>query len=59
VVNDVGAPGIGFDAPDNEVVIVLDSEERHVARSSKLEVARVILDTVLSRRSYTDSKVRR
>jgi phosphopantothenoylcysteine decarboxylase / phosphopantothenate---cysteine ligase len=59
VVNDVGAPGIGFDAPDNEVVIVLDSEERHVARSSKLEVARVILDTVLSRRSYPDSKVRR
>jgi len=59
VVNDIGAPGIGFDAIDNEVVIVLDSEERHVARSSKVEVARVILDTVLSRRSYTDSKVRR
>jgi phosphopantothenoylcysteine decarboxylase/phosphopantothenate--cysteine ligase len=59
VVNDVGAPGIGFDTTDNEVVIVLDSEERHVPRSSKLEVARVILDTVLSRRSYTDSKVRR
>jgi phosphopantothenoylcysteine decarboxylase/phosphopantothenate--cysteine ligase len=59
VVNDIGAPGIGFDTPDNEVVIVLDSEERHVARSSKVEVARVILDTVLSHRSYTDSKVRR
>jgi phosphopantothenoylcysteine decarboxylase/phosphopantothenate--cysteine ligase len=59
VVNDIGAPGIGFDSADNEVVIVLDSEERHVARSSKVEVARVILDTVLSHRSYTDSKVRR
>jgi phosphopantothenoylcysteine decarboxylase/phosphopantothenate--cysteine ligase len=59
VVNDVGAPGIGFDTAENEVVIVLDAEERHVPRSSKTEVARVILDTVLSRRSYTDSKVRR
>jgi phosphopantothenoylcysteine decarboxylase/phosphopantothenate--cysteine ligase len=59
VVNDVGAPGIGFDTLDNEVVIVLDGEELHVPRSSKTEVARVILDTVLSRRSYTDMKVRR
>jgi phosphopantothenoylcysteine decarboxylase / phosphopantothenate---cysteine ligase len=59
VVNDVGAPGIGFETLDNEVVIVLDAEELHVPRSSKTEVARVILDTVLSRRSYTDSKVRR
>jgi phosphopantothenoylcysteine decarboxylase/phosphopantothenate--cysteine ligase len=59
VVNDVGAPGIGFDSADNEVVIVLDSEELHVPRSSKVEVACVILDTVLSRRSYTESKVRR
>jgi phosphopantothenoylcysteine decarboxylase/phosphopantothenate--cysteine ligase len=59
VVNDVGAPGIGFDTPDNEVVILLDSEELRVPRSSKAEVARVILDTVLSRRSYTESKVRR
>jgi phosphopantothenoylcysteine decarboxylase/phosphopantothenate--cysteine ligase len=59
VVNDVSEAGIGFDANDNEVVVVLDSEELHVPRSSKRDVARAILDTVLSRRSYTDSKVRR
>jgi len=62
VVNDIGVPGIGFDAPDNEVVIVLDAEERHVPRSGKPEVARAILDVVLgllSRRSSTDIKVPR
>jgi phosphopantothenoylcysteine decarboxylase / phosphopantothenate---cysteine ligase len=59
VVNDVADPGIGFDAADNEVVIVLDSEERHVPRSDKSQVARAILDTVLSRRSSTETKVPR
>ena len=59
VVNDVGIPGIGFDSTDNEVVIVLDGEERHVARSAKHEVARAILDAVLSARSSSGTKVPR
>jgi phosphopantothenoylcysteine decarboxylase / phosphopantothenate---cysteine ligase len=48
VVNDIGAPGIGFDAADNEVTIVTGDQERHVARTSKTEVAAAILDTVLT-----------
>jgi phosphopantothenoylcysteine decarboxylase/phosphopantothenate--cysteine ligase len=46
VVNDVSQPGIGFDASDNEVKIVTAAGERHVARASKAEVARAILDAV-------------
>jgi phosphopantothenoylcysteine decarboxylase/phosphopantothenate--cysteine ligase len=46
VVNDVSQPGIGFDASDNEVTIVTAAGERHVAKASKAEVARAILDTV-------------
>lgn len=46
VVNDVSAPGIGFDADDNEVTIVLADDEIHVARVDKRRVAGRILDTV-------------
>jgi phosphopantothenoylcysteine decarboxylase/phosphopantothenate--cysteine ligase len=59
VVNDVGAPGIGFDAAQNEVTIVTPDAERHVPRASKAEVADAILDAVLSRRSSSDMKVPR
>jgi phosphopantothenoylcysteine decarboxylase/phosphopantothenate--cysteine ligase len=59
VVNDVSAPGIGFDAADNEVTIVSHEGERHVSRSAKSHVAAAVLDTVLSRRSSTDMKVPR
>jgi phosphopantothenoylcysteine decarboxylase/phosphopantothenate--cysteine ligase len=59
VVNDVSAPGIGFDAADNEVTIVSQEGERHVSRSAKSDVAAAVLDTVLSRRSSTDMKVPR
>ena len=59
VVNDVGAPGIGFDAAENEVTIVTPDAERHVPRGSKAEVATAILDAVLSRRSTSDMKVPR
>src|SRR5215218_2377040 len=53
VVNDVGEPGIGFDAADNEVTIVCGETELHVPRTTKGEVAAAILDVVLSRRSST------
>jgi phosphopantothenoylcysteine decarboxylase/phosphopantothenate--cysteine ligase len=59
VVNDISAPGIGFDAGDNEVTIVSQDGERHVSRSAKSEVAAAVLDTVLSRRSSIDMKVPR
>ena len=59
VVNDIGAPGIGFDSAQNEVTIVTPDSERHVPRASKAEVATAILDAVLSRRSSSDMKVPR
>ncbi len=59
VVNDVGAPGIGFDSADNEVTIVTADGDRHIPRASKAEVAGAILDAVLSRRSSPDMKVPR
>jgi phosphopantothenoylcysteine decarboxylase/phosphopantothenate--cysteine ligase len=46
VFNDVGAPGIAFDSPENEVVLITRGEERTVPRSSKAEVAGAILDVV-------------
>jgi phosphopantothenoylcysteine decarboxylase / phosphopantothenate---cysteine ligase len=59
VVNDIGAPGIGFDAPENEVTVITAEAERHIPRASKAEVAVAILDAVLSRRSSTHIKVPR
>jgi phosphopantothenoylcysteine decarboxylase/phosphopantothenate--cysteine ligase len=46
VVNDVSQPGIGFDAVDNEVTIVTAAGDEPVARRTKGEVARAILQTV-------------
>ncbi len=57
VVNDVAAPGIAFDAADNEVTIVTADDERHVPRATKAAVACAILDAVLSRRSSPDVRV--
>ncbi len=57
VVNDVSAPGIAFDAPDNEVTIVTADGEQLVPRATKAAVAARILDAVLSRRSSPDVKV--
>ena len=59
VVNDVGAPGIGFETPDNEVTVVTADAELHVPKAAKAEVATAILDAVLSRRSSSDMKVPR
>jgi phosphopantothenoylcysteine decarboxylase/phosphopantothenate--cysteine ligase len=46
VYNDVGDSGIGFDSAQNEVVIISDEGERHVARAPKERVAAEILDDV-------------
>jgi phosphopantothenoylcysteine decarboxylase/phosphopantothenate--cysteine ligase len=46
VYNDVGRDDIGFDAVDNEVVLLGRGPDLHVAKSSKEHVAAVILDEV-------------
>ena len=46
VYNDVSASGVGFDAAENEVVIISEEGERHVARAPKERVAAEILDDV-------------
>jgi phosphopantothenoylcysteine decarboxylase/phosphopantothenate--cysteine ligase len=59
VLNDVSDPTIGFDAPDNEVVVVTAEGDAHVPRASKSDVAGAILDMLLSDRSSTKVKVPR
>jgi phosphopantothenoylcysteine decarboxylase / phosphopantothenate---cysteine ligase len=46
VYNDVGRAGIGFDADDNEVVLLTRAGEREVARAPKNEIATAVLDEV-------------
>jgi len=47
VVNDVAAPGVGFDHETNEVVILADDgTESEIALRSKREVAEAVLDSV-------------
>jgi phosphopantothenoylcysteine decarboxylase/phosphopantothenate--cysteine ligase len=47
VVNDISVSGIGFDAADNEVtILVADGTERRVPRSRKDRVAAAVLDQV-------------
>ena len=46
VYNDVSVPGIGFDAAENEVMLVSKSGERVVPRAPKEAIAAEILDEV-------------
>ncbi len=46
VYNDVGRPGIGFDAEENEVTILSAHGDRAVPRASKRAVAAAVLDEV-------------
>jgi phosphopantothenoylcysteine decarboxylase/phosphopantothenate--cysteine ligase len=46
VFNDVGRPDIGFDAPDNEVVVVSADGERTISKAPKPTVAAAVLDEV-------------
>ena len=59
IVNDVSGAGVGFDAADNEVWIVTADGEQHVAKTSKERIAAAVLDSVLSRSSSNNIKVRR
>lgn len=51
VVNDVAAPGIGFDTPDNEVTLVTADGDEAVPFGAKALVADAILDLVVRLRS--------
>jgi phosphopantothenoylcysteine decarboxylase/phosphopantothenate--cysteine ligase len=58
VINDVGRPDVGFDAPDNEVLLIApDGPARSVPRAAKREVADRIWDEVLRIRSSQPSPV--
>jgi phosphopantothenoylcysteine decarboxylase/phosphopantothenate--cysteine ligase len=46
VYNDVGRSDIGFDTPDNEVVLMTRDGDRVVEKASKQRIAAVILDEV-------------
>ena len=46
VYNDVSREGVGFDASDNEVVILSSENERRVEKAPKDEIAAAILDEV-------------
>ncbi len=49
VVNDISQPGIGFDAAENEVTIVLaGGRVHHVAKTGKQDIAAAVLDEVES-----------
>jgi phosphopantothenoylcysteine decarboxylase/phosphopantothenate--cysteine ligase len=47
VVNDISQPGIGFDAAENEVtILVADGSERRLRRTRKEQIAEGVLDEV-------------
>jgi phosphopantothenoylcysteine decarboxylase / phosphopantothenate---cysteine ligase len=46
VFNDVGRADIGFESPDNEVVLVSRSGERTIGKASKQQIAAGVLDEV-------------
>ena len=46
VLNDVSRADIGFDSPDNEVVLITAGGERRVPKASKQAIAATILDEV-------------
>jgi len=56
VVNDIARADIGFESPDNEVTILTAAGETHVARASKAEVARAVLDAVIVLRMHVEAE---
>lgn len=46
VFNDVSRADIGFDGPDNEVVVLSDAGERPVGKAPKRDIAAAVLDEV-------------
>jgi phosphopantothenoylcysteine decarboxylase / phosphopantothenate---cysteine ligase len=56
VFNDVGRGDIGFDAADNEVVLVSESGERRIEKTAKERIAAAILDEVAARLEGADGR---
>jgi phosphopantothenoylcysteine decarboxylase / phosphopantothenate---cysteine ligase len=56
VVNDIARADIGFESDDNEVTILSAAGETHVARASKAEVARAVLDAVIVLRMLVEAE---
>jgi phosphopantothenoylcysteine decarboxylase / phosphopantothenate---cysteine ligase len=56
VFNDVGREDIGFDAADNEVVLVSESGERRIEKTAKERIAAAILDEVAARLEGADGR---
>jgi phosphopantothenoylcysteine decarboxylase/phosphopantothenate--cysteine ligase len=56
VLNDVSRPEIGFESPENEVVIVERAGEHHVPLASKNQVADEILDRIEALRKATGGR---
>ncbi|MDX6680690.1 MAG: phosphopantothenoylcysteine decarboxylase / phosphopantothenate---cysteine ligase [Solirubrobacteraceae bacterium] len=54
VVNDIARADIGFESADNEVTILSAAGETHVARASKAQVARAVLDAVIALRMLVE-----
>ena len=46
VYNDVSRPDVGFDSAENEVVVVSENGDRHIAKAPKRVVAAAVLDEV-------------
>lgn len=46
VFNDVGRPDVGFDAEENEVVLITPAGDRSVPKASKARIAAAIVDAV-------------
>jgi phosphopantothenoylcysteine decarboxylase/phosphopantothenate--cysteine ligase len=59
VFNDVGRDDIGFDARDNEVVLVSAHGERRIEKAAKERIASAILDEVTARLEESDGRSRR
>ena len=57
VVNDIGAPGVGFGSTENEVWLVSAAGETHLPRRAKSAVAAAVLDAALSLRSSSSERV--
>jgi len=56
VFNDVGRDDIGFDARDNEVVLVSAHGERRIEKAAKERIASAILDEVTARLEESDGR---
>jgi phosphopantothenoylcysteine decarboxylase / phosphopantothenate---cysteine ligase len=56
VFNDVSREDIGFDAADNEVVLVSEDGERRIEKAAKERIAAAILDEVAARLEEADGR---